>query len=344
MSRFLKFIVHFVVICTILCVAAIAAPPFFGVTTIVMDDPNARTNLPMGSVTYAIPVKTEEVTVGTRILVEEDSKTYRYNIVSKDLENRTGTVADPTISGGETLTVAFKNYVPKVVITVGMLGYLQVATKSMEGLIILGLIVLFLIILYVIAELWKKDPEEEDEDDEDDEVYVKSEKELRKEEKEREKRMKEEDRRLLKEAKEKKKADRKNKNIIKTGGFVDEVYEDDFEPDEEQPEEKSEEKAVQAQEAASEAHELLKKEIAATTAEEKNEEAVPSAKKSAKPHQSKVEKYKPEDIKQMAIPRYTPQQLAQKAQKAGDTPEVMKDLVTGVTLFDYSDIIGGEDE
>jgi hypothetical protein len=119
MSRFLKFIVHFVVVCTILCVVALAVPPFFGVTTVVMDDPDKQTNLPIGSVTYAIPVKTEEVALGTRILVEEDGKTYRYNVVSLDAENKTGTVTDPTVSGAETLTVAVKNYMPKVVITIG---------------------------------------------------------------------------------------------------------------------------------------------------------------------------------------------------------------------------------
>ena len=38
MSKFLKFIVHFVVICTILCVIALAVPPFFGVTTEIRDE------------------------------------------------------------------------------------------------------------------------------------------------------------------------------------------------------------------------------------------------------------------------------------------------------------------
>jgi hypothetical protein len=350
MSKFLKFIVHLVVVCTILCVVALAVPPFFGVTTVVMDDPDTPTNLPVGSVTYAIPVKTEEVTMGTRILVEEDGKTYRYNIVTLDTENGTGTVTDPTVSGAETLTVAVKNYVPKVVITIGLIGYLQVATKSMEGLIILGLAVLFLVILYVIAELWKKDPDEEEE--EEDEVYVKTRKELRKEEKERERQMDEDDRQLLKAEKERKKQERKNKKIIKTGGFVDEIYEDDLEPEE------TEDRFVQnatAQEAASEAHELLKKEIAATTAEVTGKKPA-SAKKKARPKPVQPvfdeedpflddEEEEPVEIKKMAIPSYSAAQLAQRARRAGDRPDVMKEEITQVTLFDYSDIIaGGEDE
>jgi hypothetical protein len=326
---------------------ALAVPPFFGITTVVMDDADKQTNLPIGSVTYAIPVKTEEVALGTRILVEEDGKTYRYNVVSLDAENKTGTVTDPTVSGSETLTVAVKNYMPKVVITIGLIGYLQVATKSMEGLIILGLAVLFLVILYVIAELWKKDPEDDYEDEEEDEVYVKSKKELRKEEKERERRMDEDDRQLLKAEKERKKQERKKKKIIKTGGFVDEIYEDDLEPEDTG---RQVSQKAKAQEAASEAHEILKKEIAATTAQDRKTKAAPARKK-ARPKPVKTAP-EPEDeaqeeateIKKMAIPVYSAAQLAERAKRAGDKPDVMKDEITSITLFDYSDIIAGEGE
>ena len=72
MSKFLKFIVHFAVICTIVCVLGLALPPFFGVRTVIMDSTDKATNLPLGSVTYAIPVRTEEVTAGSPILVQED--------------------------------------------------------------------------------------------------------------------------------------------------------------------------------------------------------------------------------------------------------------------------------
>lgn len=166
MSKFLKFIVHFIVICTILCVVALAVPPFLGVTTEIMDDSGAETNLALGSVTYAIPEKVEDVSAGTPILVNGEAAVYRYNIVSLDLENHTGVVIDP--NGTESINVSIKNRLPKVVLTVPYLGYLLIATESIEGLIILGLAVLFLIILYVIAELWKKDSSEEYDDEEDD--------------------------------------------------------------------------------------------------------------------------------------------------------------------------------
>ena len=46
MSKFLKFIVHFIVICTIVCVVGLAVPPFLGITTEIMDDSGKETNLP----------------------------------------------------------------------------------------------------------------------------------------------------------------------------------------------------------------------------------------------------------------------------------------------------------
>ena len=198
MSKFLKFIVHFAVICTIVCVLGLALPPFFGVRTVIMDSTDKATNLPLGSVTYAIPVRTEEVTAGSPILVQEDGKTYKYNLVSVNRENNTGTVIDTTTSAQESITVSVKNWVPKIVITIPFVGYLLVATESVEGLIVLGLVILFLIILYVIAELWKKDPDDDEyEDLQGDTRHVKSSRELKAEEKARAKRMKQEDKELL---------------------------------------------------------------------------------------------------------------------------------------------------
>lgn len=357
MSKFLKFIVHFIVICTILCVVALAVPPFLGVTTEIMDDSGAETNLALGSVTYAIPEKVEDVSAGTPILVNGEAAVYRYNIVSLDLENHTGVVIDP--NGTESINVSIKNRLPKVVLTVPYLGYLLIATESIEGLIILGLAVLFLIILYVIAELWKKDSSEEYDDEEDDSEYIKSAKELKREEKERERRMRDEDRELLKNDKKRKKEEKKNRKIIKTGGFVDEVYEDEMDEEEEQPPRRR----ANVQSATREAHELLKKEIAAATAEEpvsteeekperpqtkKNKKASPAqgkSHKSAKPKKKPAVEELPEvEVKRMAIPVRSAAQLADMAKKEGDAPEIVKDEITKVTLFDYSDIISEDDE
>ena len=82
MSKFLKFIVHFFVICTIVCVLGLALPPFFGVRTVIMDSSDKATNLPVGSVTYAIPVKTEDVAAGTLTVVDDQigTPTYTYDL------------------------------------------------------------------------------------------------------------------------------------------------------------------------------------------------------------------------------------------------------------------------
>ena len=147
MSKVLKFIVHFVVICTLICVLGLVLPPFFGVRTVIVDKSDKATNLPVGSVTYAIPEKSSAISAGTPILVQKDSETYKYTITNLDASKGTGTVTDQSVSGGKTFTIKVGDYVPKVVVTIGYVGYLMVATESIEGLIILGLVVLFLIIL-----------------------------------------------------------------------------------------------------------------------------------------------------------------------------------------------------
>ena len=342
MSKFLKFIVHFVVICTIICVIALAVPPFFGVTTEIRDDSGVKSNLAMGSVTYAIPVKTEEAAIGTPILVNDGENVYRYTIASTDLTSGTGTAMDPTISQGQPINIAIGAYVPKIVVTIPFIGYLMAATKSIEGLIVLGLALLFLIILYVIAELWKKDMDDDDDYPEDTEPgYVKSKKELKKEEKRKEREYRDEEREIKAQGKRNKKEKRK----IRTGGFVDEIEEDDFDEEEE------ERPQTAVQSATSEAHALLKKEIAAATAEDHKEK-----RKSAKPAVTRKtaqkkrvsaevkEEEEPVEIKKMAIPRYSPAQLAAKAKKDGDAPDIVKDEITKVTLFDYSDIFADEDD
>ena len=355
MSKFLKFIVHFIVICTIICVVGLAVPPFLGITTEILDDSSKETNLPMGSVTYAIPVKTEEAAVGDSILYQGDSKAYKYMITEIDQKNKTFQVIDASNSKEKALTVQAKEYFPKVVITIGYVGYLLIATESIEGLIILGLAVLFLIILYIIAELWKKDPQDDYDEMDTEPGYVKSKKELKREEKARQGRYKEEEKQIRKEEKQNQKGADAPRKKIRTGGFVDTIYEHEQEPDNEKP--------VTVQTATSEAHELLKKEIAAATAdepeaqqEEPEKEVVISPTENIVTHLKEAleeEKQEPEapvdeeeeteslPIRRMAIPVWSAAQIAESAKNQGDAPDIVKDDITKVTLFDYSDIVAG---
>ena len=97
---------------------------------------------------------------------------------------------------------------------------------------------------------------------------MKSRKELKKEEKRKEREYRDEEREIKAQGKRSKKEKRK----IRTGGFVDEIDEDDFDVEEEE----APQRAVQS--ATSEAHELLKKEVAAATAKDSK-----PVRKSAKP-------------------------------------------------------------
>ena len=351
MSKFLKFIVHFIVICTIVCVVGLAAPPFFGVTTEITDDSGKETNLPEGSVTYAIPTKTADAAVGDSILYQSDSMAYRYMITEMDKKNNIFKVIDATDKEAEPITVEVKDYIPEVVITIGYVGYLLIATQSIEGLIIIGLAVLFLVILYIVAELLKKEPQDDYDDVDTEPGYVKSKKELKREEKAREKRYKDEERQIKKEERARKKGKAPERKKIKTGGFVDEIYEDDLESEKhEQPKQ-----PATVQTATSEAHELLKKEIAAATADDAQESQDEYYDMPARTtertsfadsdfDEDELEEEEPVEIKKLAIPRRTATQLANRARKAGDAPDVVRDSITKVTLFDYSDIIAGDND
>ncbi len=382
MSKFLKFIVHLVVICAIVIALGLTIPPFFGVDTVVVTDSAQATNLPMGSVTYAIPVKTEEIRENDPILVQEDSNTYRYNVRRIDQASGTGTVVDPSVTDGKEITVAVPDYVKKCVITIGYVGYLLIATKSTEGLIILGLVILFLIILYIIAELWKRDDRGYEEEYDPAGGYVKSAKELKREEKERARRMKEEEKQMAAEAKAGRKKKKAEKKKVRTGGFVDEIDEDDDDYEDVSAE------TVPIQPAVGEAHEFLRKEVAAATAgaaaadsnsiqqevlrvmnggvdpqqsypqpqytqpqpqaapqpqyaqpQPQYAEPQPQYTQPQQPAQSPIGDEETVQIRKRAIPGYSAEELAGQAQQAGDTPDVMKDDITEVTLFDYSDIL-----
>ncbi len=63
--------------------------------------------------------------------------------------------------------------------------------------VIIGVAVLFLVILYIVAELLKKEPQDDYDETDTEPGYVKSKKELKREEKAREKRYKEDERQLL---------------------------------------------------------------------------------------------------------------------------------------------------
>ena len=212
MSKFLKVIVNLVVLFSIVVAAALLVPPFVGIDTVMNDNTNTETNIPVGSVAYGKEIKVKELKKKDRIIYSEGSSTYVYEITDMDASAGAYEVKDPYSKSGEAEVVTLQKSVPKVAVVVPFIGYAAIALQSKEGLIVIGLGIVLLIILFILSELWRKDDDDDDEDDEEDdneddedddeddeeEMSRKERRRLKKEEKRRRK----EEKRRLKEAEE----------------------------------------------------------------------------------------------------------------------------------------------
>lgn len=212
MSKFLKVIVNLVVLFSIVVAAALLVPPFVGIDTVMNDNTNTETNIPVGSVAYGKEIKVKELKKKDRIIYSEGSSTYVYEITDMDASAGAYEVKDPYSKSSEAEVVTLQKSVPKVAVVVPFIGYAAIALQSKEGLIVIGLGIVLLIILFILSELWRKDDDDDDEDDEEDdneddedddeddeeEMSRKERRRLKKEEKRRRK----EEKRRLKEAEE----------------------------------------------------------------------------------------------------------------------------------------------
>lgn len=167
MGRFLKWIVNIILLCAIVIAAALLIPPLAGVTTAMIDEVDMDTNLPRGSVTYARDVAADDLEAGDDVLILESGKTYVYRVKNLDTGDGSCTLEDTRTAGAEEVTRTFTGDVSKVVLTVPFIGYIPMAMKSTEGLIVIGLAVVFVIILFILAELWRPDRDDEEEEEEE---------------------------------------------------------------------------------------------------------------------------------------------------------------------------------
>lgn len=167
MGRFLKWIVNIILLCAIVIAAALLIPPLAGVTTAMIDEVDMDTNLPRGSVTYARDMAADDLEAGDDVLILESGKTYVYRVKNLDTGDGTCTLEDTRTAGAEEVTRTFTGDVSKVVLTVPFIGYIPMAMKSTEGLIVIGLAVVFVIILFILAELWRPDRDDEEEEEEE---------------------------------------------------------------------------------------------------------------------------------------------------------------------------------
>lgn len=331
MSKFLKVLVNSILILAIIVAGGLLIPPFAGVTTVIVDDEGMDTNLSMGSVTYAVALKGNPGE-GSKVLLSEGEGQYVYKVQSVDGNNCI--LEDKLSTDGGTIEHTVSTTMKKVILTIPFVGYVSMALRTTEGLIIVGLSVIFVIILFVLAEIWKKDDEddeednEDNEDDEDLEEEEDEETEVQLSKREQKKLKKAQAKREKAEAKAAKKAEKKEKKNGK----------------EESSEENVEDTSEKTENLFEETENILAADIAQmmNEQEENPQEIQETAKEeelTVQMEEEKEEEAETDGNIRFAIPSYTKDELINKAKEAGDEPEVVEDEISGVTLLDYSDIL-----
>lgn len=327
MSKFLKVLVNSILILAIIVAGGLLIPPFAGVTTVIVDDEGMDTNLSMGSVTYAVALKGNPGE-GSKVLLSEGEGQYVYKVQSVDGNNCI--LEDKLSTDGGTIEHTVSTTMKKVILTVPFVGYVSMALRTTEGLIIVGLSVVFVIILFVLAEIWKKDDEddEDNENDEDLEEEEDEETEVQLSKREQKKLKKAQAKREKAEAKAAKKAEKKEKKNGK----------------EESSEENVEDTSEKTENLFEETENILAADIAQmmNEQEENPQEVQETAKEeelTVQMVEEKEEEAETDGNIRFAIPSYTKDELINKAKEAGDEPEVVEDEISGVTLLDYSDIL-----
>ena len=230
MSKVLKTIVNVILFCAIVVAAGLLIPPFAGVTTVMVDDVDMQTNLSQGSVAYAVEKDSSELKQGDKVLVSQDDGQYVYVVDS--IDGSSVVLDDQLSTDGGTTQQELGSTVQKVMLVVPVIGYVSMALRNTEGLIIVGLVVVFVIILFILAEVWKKDDDEDEEEDEDDEEdeseeeqeeepAVMSRRERKKARKAEKKKQKQEEKAAVAEAKARAKQERQEAKLAKKNKNAD---------------------------------------------------------------------------------------------------------------------------
>ena len=219
MSKVLKTIVNVILFCAIVVAAGLLIPPFAGVTTVMVDDVDMQTNLSQGSVAYAVEKDSSELKQGDKVLVSQDGGQYVYVVDS--IDGSSVVLDDQLSTDGGTTQQELGSTVQKVMLVVPVIGYVSMALRNTEGLIIVGLVVVFVIILFILAEVWKKDDDEDEEEDEDDEPAVMSRRERKKARKAEKKKQKQEEKAAVAEAKARAKQERQEAKLAKKNKNAD---------------------------------------------------------------------------------------------------------------------------
>ena len=197
MSKVLKFIVNLVVLLSIVVAVGLLVPPLLGVDTVINDNSNIETNLPVGAVAYGRQVDTEKLKKEDKILYMEGSAQYVYEIQDMDTTAGSYKVKDVYNKNNDAESITLQDKVSKAVITIPFIGYAAIALQSKTGLMVVGAVIILLIILFILSEVLRRgdddeeedeeEYEEEDDEDEEDEPGYWERRRLKKEEKRRRK-------------------------------------------------------------------------------------------------------------------------------------------------------------
>ena len=373
MSKFLKFIVNLVLICSLLAAAALLVPSFAGIDMNIIKNERTETNLAVGTVTYGKTKDVAEIAVGDKVYIKDtDGSEYLYSVTGVDAENASLVLRDATNDSAEAQEKEVHS-ASVVLLTVPFLGYLAVAAGTVKGWIIIGLVALLLLLMFVLSEIWRKDKlQEEEEDDEDgfleEEDLSRAEKKRQKKEKKAKKKAKkkaaayeddedDEYEEYLKK-KEEKKASRKARKAAKKEAkhlaedqVITRAIENGPETDAAVDSTADLFEAARAEIASSVASAMAEENVDGTSKEEPEidmEKALTQelAKAAADIYAEQASGEEKEDApeaeeesQEIMIPIFTADELIRKAILAGDEPEVIEDQDLGITLIDYSSII-----
>lgn len=377
MSKFLKVIVNLVIIAAIVVAAALLIPPFAGVYTVMNDNTETDTNLPVGSVAYGTSASASELEVGDHIIYSEGSRDYIYEITDIDSDGHSYTVNDVYDNNSDTETVTIRSSVPRVILVLPFIGYAAIALQTTEGLIVAGAIIVVLIILFILSEVLRKDRKEEDEEEDEPEMQAEAleESEDQTEEltigdpEEEEQAVNPEEEEVASEAEESS-YQAEEQEDTESGSSGDASEDDDYDqaimeavysaaeesiqvsgpeqvpdatiimPDIQEKEEsflEEQEDLIMEDSYGPETEVLDPEDTKAETDEEDPEDILENS-------ETPVEIPEPEDEEEVINPEAvlgspTVEELLEKAREAGDEPEIIEDKENQVTLLDYSKIL-----
>lgn len=251
MSKVLKFIVNLVVLLSIVVAGALLVPPLMGVDTVINDNSNIETNLPVGTVAYGRQVDAKELNKKDKIIYMEGSVQYVYEIQDMDTTAGVYKVKDLYKKNSDEESIRLQDKVSKAVITIPFIGYAAIALQSKTGLMVVGAVIVLLIILFILSEVLRRGEEEEDDNEEEYEEEEEEEpgywerRRLKKEEKRRQKEEEyeeyeddddeeEEEEELSAKERRRLKKEEKRRRKLEKKGLLDEEGQEEYKEDQEE--------------------------------------------------------------------------------------------------------------